>query len=289
MANALSFLSQAYKAHLLLEDPRTYDYFSALFNADTSTVQMINVGGSVGVAGLVTASWEKGSQSSVHALGWKDRDFGRDNVLKWKNKGTHVFYGKMHEIENYMLDWKALAGCDLAIRYKKQAIDYRQEALKIAKGILYDTVCCDVLYSLHFEYTQGFPPTPRKAKPKVVIGSRKDVEDYLLSNAWISNRPGSVIKIFSNKALKKRIVEAEKRYQDALNSSKGNWRAIFPGKEIFEELIRSVYRGKKVDGGSVSVSDMVKSIAEYQRRNGIPKELSKFMGEVRRRRDNGLL
>ena len=44
-----------------------------------------------------------------------------------------------------------------------------------------------------------------------------------------------------------------------------------------------------MDGGGVSVSDMVKSIAEYQRRNGIPKELSKFMGEVRRRRDNGLL
>lgn len=282
MANDLSFLDQSYTAHLLLEDPRTYDYFSTLFNADTSTVQMVAVGGSDGVEGLVAVSWEIEAQSPVHAIGWRDRDFGHDNLSRLQDTNIHVFRGTCHEIENYLLDWTALAGCDLAVRYDKRGIDYRQKALELATSMLYDTVCCDVLYALQCEYTAGFPACPLKRRPKVPVQSRADVEQYLLTDTWVKNRAGEIQILFSDAEIKGRIDETEKRYQSALASPTDDWRVLFPGKEIFEKLVRSVY-------GGVGISDVVKSIAEYQRKNVIPSELNDFMGEVRRRRDNGLL
>lgn len=284
MANRLSFLSQTYDLHLLLEDVRTCDYFSTLFNAESSIVQMVSVGGADGVNGLVTISWGRDSLPSEHAFGWVDRDYGRDNVISWSNPETHVFRGKRHEIENYLLDWTALAHCNLAIRYKKTNVHYRDLAHNIAKEILYQVVCEDVLYEFQSDYTEGFPCSPANARPRCDVENRQDLERYLLNHDWLHSGATRAINLFSEEALRKRIDLAEQRYRDALASTNDEWRIIFPGKQIFERLKTDVYCGGRKEGGTIAFSDLVKSIATYQAENAVPEELKMFMDELKKKR-----
>lgn len=46
---------------------------------------------------------------------------------------------------------------------------------------------------------------------------------------------------------------------------------------------QSVYTGKKSAGGSVQISDLVKSIAAYQRTQSIPADLKALVAELKRR------
>ena len=281
MVNPLSFLSLAYRGHLLVEDPRTYEYFSALFVNETSQIQVVPVGGSDGVQGLVNASWQRDARSPIHAFGWTDRDFGLDNIAKWSDRNNHLFRGTFHEIENYLLDWDALSGCELAMRYGKGDVDYRAECHKIANGMLYEVICDHVLYNLRAEYCNGFPSDPSSSKQSVC--SRADVENYLINNNWLQGRSNTVGILFSESELKTRIDVAETLYTDALSSTNDDWVKIFPGKEIFEQLRCKVYTGKREKGGCVVDNDLVKSIASYQNLHGVPNELSMFMAELKRR------
>ena len=46
---------------------------------------------------------------------------------------------------------------------------------------------------------------------------------------------------------------------------------------------QSVYTGKKSAGGSVQISDLVKSIAAYRGGGGVPADLKALVAELKRR------
>ncbi|OQY60141.1 MAG: hypothetical protein B6245_02950 [Desulfobacteraceae bacterium 4572_88] len=47
-----------------------------------------------------------------HVFGFTDRDFRKTNRTSWNNPDMLIYKPDHFEIENYLLEWEALAGCD---------------------------------------------------------------------------------------------------------------------------------------------------------------------------------
>jgi len=284
MANALSFLDQSADVHLLVEDWRTHYYLHRLFPVPPFTIQIVPVGGCDGVTRLVKSSWEDDTAVPVRAVGWRDRDFGTDNRAKWQNRDVHVFCATCHEIENYLLDWDALANCTAARGCDLSGDDFRDRCLTKATDMLYDVACGDVLAKLQVVYGDGFPKHPQKRKPKVHVSTLQEAESLITSDVWLQGREAICHQIFDQNNLKSLLGQSVQDFQSALQSAEDDWKVVFPGKEIFETVMQDVYHG------TPSLDNMVKSIGEYQEAKGtIPQELQDFMKELARRKNVGWL
>ncbi|MCQ2392796.1 MAG: hypothetical protein MJ249_00785 [Kiritimatiellae bacterium] len=289
MANVMSFLDLSFDVHLLVEDWRTCYYLQKLFPLPPFTWQVIPVGGCDCVTKLVQISWEDHSASSIRAVGWRDRDFGSDNCDRWKNPDVHVFRSSNHEIENYLLDWNALANCTLAINSGLRPADFETQCKKRACDMLFDVAYCDVLAKLQTKYGDGFPKQPQKRRPKVHFATLGDAEAFLIGAnrndndyVWYKKRSAVCRRIFKPDYLKNLLGRSVQKFKGFLAS--GKWKKEFPGKEIFEFVMQNVYHG------TPSLDDMVKSIGEYQAaRMKIPKDLQTFVAELSRRKTAGLL
>jgi len=282
MGNALSFLDQSYDVHLLVEDWRTYYYLDRLFPTLPMKLQLIPVGGCGGVASLAATSWQKSAQSPVHAFGLRDRDFGHDNLALWTDRNTHVFCLDVHEIENFLLVWDALAQCQQAFGCGKTSAEFRGICLAKAWDMLYDVACSDVIYQLQSQYGDRFPKQPQNRKPKVHLSSIEDARIFLTGDAWFKGRESFCAELFKGERMVERLEDSVRRFQASLTSASDDWKRIFPGKEVFESAMQTVFHG------DVNNEDMVKSIGEYQYANHrLPQALTRLMNELYRRKTLG--
>lgn len=104
------FLSQK-PIVLIVEDRMTKQYLIHAWGADELFFNILAAGGNRTVRGVVEDLRKHGHEN---VFGLVDRDFGEDNVAKWPNPGgPPVFRPSFHELENFLLNWPALAGCDL--------------------------------------------------------------------------------------------------------------------------------------------------------------------------------
>ena len=278
MGSFSSLSSNSNKLRLYVEDPRTKDYFAELFYPNSKIMYEL-AGGRQGVEPLVKASWQKDSGLS-QAYGWIDRDFGDDNIANWEDPNTHLFCGTCHEIENYLLDWEAMANCDMNIGRTQASLE--NVARNFANSILYHVVCCQVIYKLASLTYSNFPSYPEL---KQKISDFNEAINYLNNQFWIASNTNNqaydtitpISTYCSLENLTSLAQTAEVELKRALASAV--WTKLFPGKEIFEFLCQTLFHG--AEG---KPQDFVKSIARYQRHNNrIPQELDLFMTELQSR------
>src|SRR5258708_2603695 len=94
-----------------VEDEVTRSYLYAVWEDDASIAIRI-AGSKNAVLGIVR---DARTQEHRHVFGLVDRDFQRSNKADWFDlaKDISVFVPAATEIENYLIDPEALAGCNL--------------------------------------------------------------------------------------------------------------------------------------------------------------------------------
>src|SRR5438093_2121566 len=95
-------------AVLWVEDQASYEYLLVVWS--DPQIRLLIGGGRDGVRGMVN---QARSERHTHVFGLIDRDFDASNRGRWASPATcpSVFRPEVHEIENYLLDADALAGC----------------------------------------------------------------------------------------------------------------------------------------------------------------------------------
>ena len=114
-----------------VEDALTESYLNRLW--DDNQIRILVAGSGPTVEAATTDARRAGLKS---VFGVRDRDFGRTNFGMWTDYGKEirVFRLPRHEMENYLLDWAALAGCTENRRGKK-ADDIETEVKKHAASL----------------------------------------------------------------------------------------------------------------------------------------------------------
>src|SRR5262245_23120839 len=101
-----------YNATLVLwvEDTVVRDYLTDAWQ--DPAIRFLIAGGDVGIPAVVESARQDGH---AQVFGLVDRDFRNSNRSRWlaTTSDLRVFVPEAHEIENYVLDADALAGCAL--------------------------------------------------------------------------------------------------------------------------------------------------------------------------------
>jgi hypothetical protein len=271
------FLSQK-PIVLVVEDRVTKVYLAEAWGADEQFFNILTVGGSKTVEGVVE-DLRKHRHNNV--FGFVDRDFGDTNYDRWSLNGEHeVLRASFHEIENVLLDWPALAGCEInQSRRRAKSLAYIEETAMIeARRQPWWLACRRCLASWQRNLCQGFPTAPKLA----------DVTDlgaafrHLAGSNWLGSLRERTQETLDREALQAELREAHAAYERDLASD--NWKASFSGKEVFHVLVSRIHDVPRSVSREADV-DLAKSVGRWQYENSaVPAEIEQLkaalMGRV---------
>jgi hypothetical protein len=193
-----------------------------------------------------------------HVFGIVDRDFGQTNYEKWKNLDSkfQVFRLPVSEIENYLLDAKCIAGCNVNFNRRSES-DIEEKIVGQARTMVCWLACRDVLAEYHDDTAKDFPCHPRQN-----IDSLADAESYIRDQTWFQDIAGRVANLSSQLPEKLRTADSNRQAQLA----SGSWRQEYSGKELFRAVRGYVFQPS---GGSAGERDIAfaRSIAKVQVQN----------------------
>lgn len=198
-----------------------------------------------------------------HVFGVRDRDFGPTNHSAWSAKTTRVFTLPAHEIENYSLDFDALAQIRLNSR-RMPATDIKKLVYATASSMIWWMACRKLLSDLDFQILDGFPGHPTVSS----ISDKKDAENFLSTNPWLSNLSTRMSKF----TLKELTALLESAYAEKLYElKKGHWVHSFSGKELLAQARNQLFVSSK--GVTVQTTDWALEVARWHNQQGIPQHL----------------
>lgn len=256
---------------LYVEDELTWQYLGALFQFESGWLNITHVGGREAVCAMVATERGRGNQQ---AFGWQDRDFGGDNTAKWNEAGTHVFRGTYHEIENYMLDWRAMKEGEKP----SGVFPAEQTARDFAKNMVFAVACWNELYALKHFVDNRFPKYPKSQSKIATLKSEDAVVRFIQEqNPWFPRITRDFKTRTSEESIRGNVAKQVAFLRNAL--ADGSWRSVMPGKEIFRHVLDQAFHGK------VDELSFAKSIADWQRVNQkIPDELQRLIEVLNTRR-----
>jgi hypothetical protein len=272
--NVSSDLPAIYSFPLVLwvEDPITRDYVQKVWGG--ADIRFLIAGGNENIRAIVTDAHANGHK---HVFGLIDRDFRKSNRHQWANpqSGALVFVPIVHEIENYLLDPEALAGCVLNTGQRTaQEINVRLQTR--ASQLTWWMACRQVIADLRERFFADFPSHP--LCPEVT--SEAQARAYIVQCPWfrdLSSRSSVTSVAEIDRMLATAHTTAQTQLQD------GTWRQEFSGKELLHDVRDWIYTH---DAGRQSSmirdSDLAKTVAEWQVANGrVPPEVIELMQALR--------
>jgi len=242
-----------------VEDALTEAYLNKLWADDQIRIFVAGSGPTVEAA---TTDARKAKVGNV--FGVRDRDFGKTNVAVWTKYGREigVYRLKRHEMENYLLDWSALAGCTENRRGKK-AGDIEAEVKEHAATLDWWLATRRTLYDLSTELTKGSPAPPGQTK----IKTHDDAVAYILHHSkWyrrVCRMPETLLKEANINAL---LTKHQKRVHKAFND--GKWIELFPGKELLGKAKAFIKTRPKANAKSEDFINLALAVAEWQVKKG---------------------
>jgi len=261
--------------NLWVEDSISRHYLQELWR--DSAVRSLIGGGKEGVLALIRDAEENGYET-VFAL--VDCDFGKTNYKSWTDpkKAFRRFVLPVHELENYLLDERALAQCDLNIA-KRPPSEIAKRMKARAREIVWWMACRKVIVQLRDAVLGHFMAHPKCPE----VGDLAAAESYILGSVWYEQIPSRMRNIRGKGTVRTELREAHQHYSRDLVS--GKWRKTFSGKEIFRAIRGYVYVPQG-QGGAKSVldADLGKSVAAKQvdiARQ--PRELVELLTSLRRK------
>lgn len=211
---------------LVVEDMLTRDYLMHAWGVDNIHFGMLIAGGHNVVKGCVEDFRRVYGDKARHVFGVNDRDFGTSNVASWNDPQTHVFRGSYHEAENYLLDWDALAGCDINQTCRKlSAAAIKTLAEAEARKQVHWLACRKVLATFQKKIGEDFPKVPKVT----AITDIAAAEAYIVTQTWMTDLPARCTDIVDHAKVHAELVAADAAYQAAL--ADGSWVKEFSGKE----------------------------------------------------------
>lgn len=158
---------------LWVEDALTRDYLRVIWE-ETPEIAFRIAGGMEGVKEIVKV-FNEGAHENVFGL--IDRDFQKSNQSKWldRTKRLSTFILPVHEIENYLLDSKALQASRFQNRrLASEAIE--EHMVEEAKKLCWWAACRDVIAQIKSRFRDGFI-----LRSYAVMVRRPDFADWLRS------------------------------------------------------------------------------------------------------------
>ena len=259
---------------LWVEDAVVRDYLRSVWS-DPDFGFLIG-GGNAGIRPVVEAARQDGH---AHVYGLVDRDFSTSNRARWLNPASDllVFVPEAHEVENYLIDPAALAGCALNTAGKTVS-EIEARLVQRAGALTWWMACRAVLSELRQLALGDFP---RHAGPPQV-SSLADAEAYISTSSWFTGLPAKMAGAIAPGYLKTRLQDFHGQMQSAVTN--GSWRTEFSGKELFRDVRDWVYRGGPTSGAGRD-SDLAKAVGEWQRANqAVPAEMEELRRAIRTRR-----
>jgi hypothetical protein len=267
-------LSALYKNRLVyvwVEDEETRTYLQTVWQ--DPEFGFFVAGGSENIAAAVHAAR---NDNLPHVFGFRDRDFGVSNRANWGDPSVRLFTSEAFEVENLLLDARAMAGCDLNTT-GKNADDLENEMKGIASQLDWWMACRRAIVGLRDAVTTEFIGHPSRTG----VRSLADATNAITSSAWWTKTLPGISTAATLAQVQADLARRRTEYVAMIAS--GQWRMGFSGKEIFREMRSRVWT-KKPSPDPEGRLDFVKAVAAKQRDyQTVPAEITELRRELRAR------
>lgn len=262
--------------NLWVEDEITGAYLDAVWN--NPSITFLIGGGSEGVQAIVSDA-QKAGHANVFAV--IDRDFRQTNKANWSDlaRNSRRFILPRHEIENYLLDSVALAGCRLNNLQRTAAeIDGMMEAR--AHDLCWWAACRDVVAEIRQRFRDGF-----LIDPPCKAMTEQEAHAHICQTEWFRGLQQKV-DLTAPESVRQSLADAHSRANQALAS--GEWKKEFAGKEILRDIGSRICDQRKIPGYAGKPSqfheDLAKEVGAWQRENNtVPQDLTDLLGALLQR------
>jgi hypothetical protein len=264
------------KVNLWIEDATARLYLKACWQDDPD-ILFLTTGGNENVKAVVNDAEERGYRT---VFGLCDRDFYETNRPHWLDsaKGFRCFVIEVHELENYLLDEAALAGCSLNTG-GRSAEEIVERLRNRAGELAWWMACRSVIADLGREFRAGFLEHPKCPE----VTDLQSAEQCIVTQDWFQQLHSRTAKATAAGAIAKRLRKAYAFYRAHLGTDE--WRSTFSGKELFRSIRGWVYTSPP---GTASRSeldiDLAKAIASRQVETGsVPPEVVELRQAIRQK------
>lgn len=277
-ASSISSLYRPDRIHLWVEDPFTREYLKECWNDADAEFMFHIAGGNQGVGSIIKDA-EDQDLSSV--FGFVDQDFGPTNRADWlgENNTFRRFVSGVHEVENYLLDADAMAGCSLNTAGRTHA-EILQRISRRADELKWWMACRRVIKQLYAEFCQGFLEHPKCPH----VTDHATAEKCIVEQTWYKQIKSKVDAISTLNEIGRRLQDA---YDEAVVQLKNDlWKTTFSGKELFHHVRDYVYVNHPNPNASSAEldADLARSIARWQfAEKRVPEEVTELREALRRR------
>jgi hypothetical protein len=258
--------------NLWVEDALTSEYLNEAWREPR--ILFLIAGSSESVKPVVTQARANGA---TNVFGLIDRDFEATNEPRWANPDLRHFILRAHEMENYLLDAEAIAGCEVNNR-ERLAAEIQARMSQFAESLLYWMAANAVIKRIRQTCLNDFIVRPKQAE----LRSEGEILTYIKSSPWYQGFPGRVSEISSTKIIQDWIDDEVAKLSEDLKN--GNWCRTFCGKEIFRNVRAFVYDPPVAPSVSSATHDidLARSIARWQASNiRIPADLVALLKHIR--------
>jgi len=249
---------------LVVEDRVAEEYLYAAWGVDRQYFAIVAAGGHQTVTGVVTEARKHGY---ANVFGTRDRDFGNDNLAQWPAPQDHMYTCPRHEMENYLLDWPALAGCALNSMHSHSLAQIQTKANEEAQKQPWWLACRKRLRWMQSHHGDGFPKAPKIPH----ITGYQEAFEYITQCVWFGDLQNRTTAILDQADLQQELHAGHTQYTNDLNN--GDWVQTFSGKEVFRQLRSHIYGVPKTVSPEPDV-DLAKSVGQWQYdNNAVPQDI----------------
>jgi hypothetical protein len=256
--------------NLWVEDETTRTYLAEVW-ADPAVAFFIG-GGNEGVTAVVNDA-EKAGYSNVFAV--IDRDFRESNKSGWLDarKTFRRFILPVHEIENYLLDARALSASRFN-NLKKTVVDIEKLMHEKAARLCWWAACRDVVAELRRRFREDFV-----SDPAAEIESKAAALAHVCDSSWFQKLADQARRT-TEKDIQSLLSSAHRRASRSLRD--GTWTPEFAGKEILRDIGSRICHRRGMPNYRPTPSefdeDIAKDIGAWQRQNNaVPPNLTDLL------------
>lgn len=255
-----------------VEDSLTSEYLNEVWREPR--VSFLIAGGSDSIKPVVVHAARIGA---TNVFGVVDRDFENTNRDRWANDPVRHFVLPVHEMENYLLDEKALAGCELNNQAKLPS-EITSRMRDRAEQLHSWMAICHTLKQIRRHCLDDFIQRPSTAS----MTTLEDAWQHIEQSAWYRSFRTRAADMGASATVRRWLEEAYDRLGEDLRSDA--WKRSFSGKEILRDVRGFVYQPPKTAPPPVHDVDLAQSVARWQADNGhVPKELTELLDLLRRK------
>lgn len=144
-------LYRSFPAYLWVEDEETRTYLETAWNGE-ARIKIYVGGGHTHLAAVVSAAR---NDWATHVFGFRDRDFGASNRARWTDTAVTILTSDAVELENLLLDAKAIAACEVNTSGLSD-VQIEQQMLNLAQPLTWWMSCRRTISEMRDAVTEEF-------------------------------------------------------------------------------------------------------------------------------------